>query len=707
MSKSLPKNFEAAKYEPKIYRSWTKHGVFRGRVNKRKKPFVITLPPPNVTGNLHAGHAMYVTEDIMVRYQKMLGVPYLWLPGFDHASIAVEYLVTKQLKKEGKTKQEIGRKGFLKRAHQFALDSKRNIKHQLQKLGFLLDWSREAYTMDKIRSKAVAEAFKRLYQKGLIYRGEYIVNWCPDCQTAISDLENEHIEQEGKLYYLKYGPFVIATTRPETKFGDTAVAVHPKDVRYQQWIGREFVYESLIGPKKMKVIADAAVDPEFGTGVVKVTPAHDPTDFEIGQRHNLEIVKVINERGRLTEAAGRFANLSVLEAREKVVEELKARGEIVKIETIKHSVGHCQRCGSITEPLISRQWFVKTKLLANQAIAAVQNGEITIIPKRFEKIYFHWLRNIKDWCISRQLWWGHQLPVYFCKNKTGNLSSEKFIVSLKPPRQCPFCKSCKMEQSTDILDTWFSSSLWPISVFGWPEKTSDFRYFYPTTVRETGYDILFFWVAREIMMCMEMTGKIPFRIVYLHGLVRDEKGRKFSKTAGIGFDPLEMTQKYGTDALRMALIYGNAAGADVKISEEKIKAMRNFTNKIWNAGRFVLSYPPSGKIKKAAARKHKDDLWILKELEKTVRKTNEFMKTYRFGQAAEILYQFFWHVFCDKYIELAKSRRDEAQPTLLTVLTTSLKLLHPFMPFVTEAIWLHLPLKKKTLLISEKWPLLS
>jgi len=676
----LPKTYDHTKVEEKTSRLWEKGGFFKGKIVKGKKPFVITLPPPNVTGNLHAGHAMYVVEDIMARQKRMQGQPTLWLPGFDHASIAVEYLVSKQLKKEGKNKKEIGRQEFLKRAKQFALSSRKGIKNQLQKLGFSLDWSREAYTMDKTRSLAVKQAFNRLYKKGLIYQGEYIVNWCPGCQTAISDLENEHREQTDELYYMKYGPFVLATTRPETKFGDTAVAVHPDDKRYQNWIGKEFVYESLIGPRKMKVIADKAIDPAFGTGVLKVTPGHDPTDFEIGQRHNLKTIKIIDEKGRLTEAAGRFAGLPVPEARKAVVEELKAKGELVKIEPITHKVGHCQRCGRITEPLISKQWFVKTKPLAEKAIEAVKSGKIKIVPQRFEKVYFHWLKNIKDWCISRQLWWGHKIP---------------------------------LKGVEDTLDTWFSSSLWPISVFGWPlprsarqGKPSDFDYFYPTTVRETGYDILFFWVAREIMMCLEMTGKPPFKIVYLHGLVRDEQGRKFSKTAGIGFDPLEMTGKYGTDALRMSLVYGNAAGADLKIGEEKIRAMRNFTNKIWNASRFVLSHEtkfqvPSSKFQT----RNKDDLWILKELEKTVKKTNDLMDNFRYGQAAESIYQFFWKKFCDKYIESTKDRRKQAQPILFFVLAQSLKLLHPFMPFITEEIYQKLPLKnKKRSLTIETWP---
>ncbi|MBI4359248.1 MAG: valine--tRNA ligase [Candidatus Nealsonbacteria bacterium] len=664
----LPKIYDHHQVEDKISAFWEKGGFFKPKIVKGKKPFTITLPPPNVTGSLHTGHAMYVVEDIMARQKRMEGFPTLWLPGFDHASIAVEYLVSKQLKKEGVDKKTLGREKFLERAREFAATSRRQIKNQLQKLGFSLDWSREAYTMDKARSTAVKEAFDRLSKKGLIYQGEYIVNWCPGCQTAISDLENEYKDEIGQLYYIKYGPIIIATTRPETMFADVAVAIHPDNQKYKHLVGQ--LVPLPLTNRKIPVIEDKAVDPDFGTGALKITPAHDQLDFEIGARHHLEKPSALGFNGRLSEICGpEYQDLSVKEGRAKAVENLQAQNLIEKIEDLNHSVGHCQRCGAVTEPLISKQWFVKTKTMAERAIKAVKDGEIQIVPKRFEKVYFHWLKNIKDWCISRQLWWGHKIP---------------------------------LDGVEDTLDTWFSSGLWPISTLGWPQNTPDFKYFYPTTVRETGYDILFFWVAREIMMCLEMTGKVPFRIVYLHGLVRDEKGRKFSKTAGIGFDPLEMTAKYGTDALRMALIYGNAEGADLKIGEEKIGGMRNFTNKIWNATRFIL-LGFDGKANKS--RPNKDDRWILKELEKTVRKTNGLMNEYRYGQAAEVIYQFFWKEFCDKYIELTKERRGPAQPILLEVLTTSLKLLHPFMPFVTEEIYQKLPLKKKKKSLSiETWP---
>jgi len=664
----MEKTYQPQKVEEKIYQFWEKGGYFTPKIIPGKKPFVITLPPPNVTGSLHAGHAMYVIEDIMARYQRMKGTPTLWLPGFDHASIAVEYLVCKQLAAEGKTKKEIGKEEFLRRATEFAEKSKGYIRQQLKRLGFSLDWTREAYTMDEIRSRAVQEAFRRLYKKGLIYQGERIINWCPKCQTAISDLENIYEEEKGKLYYLKYGPITIATTRPETIFADVAVAIHPRNKKYKHLVGQ--LVPLPLTQRKIPVIEDKAVDPNFGTGALKITPAHDPLDFEIGQRHKLKALPAVGFDGKLTKLTGKYAGLIVEEGRKAVVADLEKEGFIEKIEEITHNVGHCQRCKTTTEPLISRQWFVKTKPLAKKAIEVVKSGKIKIIPQRFEKIYFNWLNNIQDWCISRQLWWGHKIP---------------------------------LEGVDDVLDTWFSSGLWPISVFGWPKKTKDFAYFYPTTVRETGYDILFFWVAREIMMCLEMTGKIPFKIVYLHGLVRDEKGRKFSKTAGIGFDPLEMVEKYGGDALRMALVVGNAPGNDLKIGEEKIVAYRNFANKIWNAARFVLTNRELKTKNLKLKPTHPDDKWILAETKKTTKRVTNFIEKYRFDLAAGEIYDFFWHTFCDKYIEMSKKRREEAQPTLVYVLETSLKLLHPFMPFITEEIWQMLPGKRQPLIISP-WP---
>ena len=688
----MDKIYNHQETETKIYSFWEKGGYFTPKIDRTKKPFVITLPPPNVTGGLHAGHAMYVIEDIMVRYHRMKQEPTLWLPGFDHASIAVEYLVNKQLTKEGLNKKTVGRDEFLKKAHEFATQSRNYIREQLKKLGFSLDWSREAYTMDEIRSQAVNAAFEKLYNQSLIYKGKRIINWCPKCQTAISDLENEYQEEIGKLYFVKYGPITIATTRPETMFADVAVAINPQNSKYKHLIGQ--LVPLPLTKRKIPVIEDELVDPQFGTGALKITPGHDELDFEIGKKHKLKTYSVIDQYGKLTSLAGRYSGLKVSEAREKVVADLQKGGFIEKIVDLPHSVGHCQRCNTVTEPLLSEQWFVKTKPLAKRAIKAVEEGKIKIIPKYFEKVYFHWLRNIKDWCISRQLWWGHKIPI---------------------------------EGENDTLDTWFSSSLWPISVFGWPKETEDFKYFYPTSVRETGYDILFFWVAKEIMMCLAMTDKIPFETIYLHGLVRDEKGRKFSKTKGIGFDPLEIIDKYGADALRMALVYGTAAGNDLSIGEDKIKAMRNFANKIWNASRFVLSHLPSSLPDSPfTSHPHPDDSWILSELDKTVKTVTKQIESYRFGQAAETIYEFFWHTFCDKYIEMVKPRLS-SQPTLTSrptthippslpdpdalntlyiILNTSLRLLHPFMPFLTETIWQLLPGQKQPLIISE-WPTLN
>ena len=673
----MEKVYQSQKHEEKIYRLWEKKGYFTPKIDPTKKPFVITLPPPNVTGGLHAGHAMCATEDILARYYRMKGKPTLFLPGFDHASIAVEYLIGKQLIREGKTKQEIGRKEFLKRAQNFAQDSRQYIRKQLKKLGFSLDWTREAYTMDKNYSQAVQKAFKHLYQRNLIYQGEYIVNWCPNCQTAISDLENEYQEEKGKLYYIKYGPITIATTRPETMFADVAVAVHPKNKKYKKLVGK--LVPLPLANRKIPIIKDKAVDLEFGTGALKITPAHDQLDFEIGQRHQLEKLTVINHRGELNKLAGQYAGLSIEKGRQKVVNDLQKANLIEKIEAHVHNVGHCQRCGKKTEPLLSKQWFVKTKSLAEKATQAVKEGQIKIIPKRFEKIYFRWLNNIHDWCISRQLWWGHKIP----------LKGEK-----------------------DILDTWFSSALWPIAVFGWPEKTKDFKYFYPTTIRETGYDILFFWVTKEIMMCLAMTNKIPFKTVYLHGLVRDEEGKKFSKTKNIGFDPLDIIQKYGADSLRMALIAGNAPGNDLKIDEEKVIAYRNFTNKIWNAARFIVmnrnikNQKPKTKNIIKNSKLEKQDKKMIKIMNNLITSVTKDLDNFRFDLAAGDIYQVFWHEFCDRYIESTKSRQNDPATKwiLLISLKTFLKLLHPFMPFITETVWSRLKTKNEPDLIIAPWP---
>lgn len=677
----MDKQYKPQEVEKKWYQFWEEGGYFRPQINLSKKPFVITLPPPNVTGGLHAGHALYTVEDILARYHRMKGEPTLFLPGFDHASISVEYLVSKQLAKEGKTKKEVGREEFLRRAEKFANDSRDYIRQQLKLLGYSLDWTREAYTMDEARSRAVEEAFKRLRKKGLIYQGERIISWCPKCETVLSDLEVEHEERKTKLWFIRYplvstrrvnqtlsepvGFIVVATTRPETMLGDTAVAVHPDDKRYKDLIGQKVILPLM--NREIPIIADEVVDPEFGTGAVKVTPAHDPTDFEIGQRHNLETIQVISFDGKMTEATGPYHDETVAVARGRVLEDLRKINALEREEDYTHAVSVCERCRAPVEPLISKQWFVKMKPLAEPAIEAVKSGKIKIIPKRFEKVYFHWLENIRDWCISRQLWWGHEIPI---------------------------------EGEEDVLDTWFSSGLWPISTLGWPDD-GDFEYFYPTTVRETGYDILFFWVAREIMMCLEMTGEVPFEVIYLHGLVRDEKGRKFSKTKGIGFDPLDIIENYGTDALRMGLIVGNPPGSDMKIGEGKFVAYRNFTNKLWNAGRFVLAH--GANLKSQISNLTKMDREILGKLNQTVESVTTAVEKYRFDLAADELYHFFWHEFCDKYLEDCKKGL-VSYSVLQDSFLTLLKLLHPFMPFITEEIYQRLPNKDAESIMISHWP---
>lgn len=715
----MEKRYDHQKTEKRIYSFWEKGGWFTPKIVKGKKPFTVTLPPPNVTGSLHAGHAMMVIEDVMARFWRMQGRPTLFLPGFDHASIAVEYLVSKQIRKEGKTKSEAGRAEFLRRAKKFADDSRDYIRNQLKLVGFSCDWSREAYTLDKVRTEAVKEAFVRLFEKELIYQGERIINWCPKCQTAISDLENEHQEVKAQLWYLQYPleggeQFVrVATTRPETMLGDTGVAVNPADKRFKKLVGKRIILPLM--NRRIPIVADEAVEPKFGTGAVKVTPGHDENDFEIGQRHGLEVIKIIDEKGQLTEAAGKFKGMKVLEARKAVLEELKKEGWLVKTEEITHAVGHCQRCGTITEPLVSKQWFVKTKPLAQKAIEAVESGKIKILPSRFEKTYFHWLNNIQDWCISRQLWWGHQIPIYYCQEVKNEECRKKegVFTSKEKPKKCPYCGSKEIEQDEDILDTWFSSALWPISTLGWPEKTEDFGYFYPTTLRETGYDILFFWVTKEIMMCLEATGQIPFETVYFHGLVRDKKGQKFSKSKGIGFDPVEVIKDYGADALRMALVVGTTPGNDVRIDKDKIRAYRNYANKVWNIGRFVLSnlpkkyedLPSYSPTLKGLTKKDKE---IIKKFEELVKQVTEDFKNYRLSPAGEAVYHFLWHELADKYVEDSKERIKKGDKAVLSVLRYvylhCLILLHPLMPFVTEEIWAKLPRLYDEPLIISKWP---
>lgn len=656
--------------EEKLYRFWEESGFFTPKIDKKKKPFTIIMPPPNANGSLHVGHAMFITiEDILIRYHRMLGQPALWLPGADHAGILTQVVFEKVLAKEGKTRQELGREEFYRQCYEFSQKNKTYMYQQLKRLGASCDWTREKFTLDPKVEKVVMETFKKLYDDGLIYKGERIINWCPRCGTALSDLEVEYVERKDPLYYIKYGPFVLATTRPETKFGDTAVAFHPGDKRYEKYLGQEIEVQGVNGLFKVKVIADSAIDPNFGTGIEKVTPGHDTLDFEIGQRHHLPIKTVITPEGRLNELAGRFAGLKIKEAREKIVEAMKEMDLIDHVdENYVHSVGTCYRCGTTIEPMVSKQWFIKMAPLAKPAIEAVRSGKIKILPQRFEKTYFQWMENIKDWCISRQIWWGYKIP----------LPGEE-----------------------DTLDTWFSSGQWPFATL-MANSQEDFEYFYPTSVLETGYEILFFWVARMIMLGLYRTGKVPFETVYLHGLVRDAFGQKMSKSKGNVIDPLDVASKYGADAVRFALVWGTGPGNDLNLAEERIRGMRNFTNKIWNASRFVLSGQPITHNSQLITT-HPDDKWIMEELDKTIKSVTDSLENFRISQASETIYEFFWHSFCDKYLELSKKRRDEAQPTLLKVLEVSLQLLHPFMPFITEEIYQKLPEHEKSIMVS-LWP---
>jgi len=743
----MDKTYNPQEVEEKIYEFWEKGGWFTPKIIKNKKPFTVLLPLPNANDPIHMGHALFTVEDILVRYHRMLGEPTLWLPGGDHAGIETQFVFEKKLAKEGKSRFDFDRETLYQMISDF-VDKNRNInKDQLKRLGFSLDWTRYHYSLEPGIVKTVLATFKKLHQDGLIYRGERIVNYCTKCGTAFSDLEVRYEEQKDPLYYMKYGPFVLATTRPETKFGDTAVAVNPKDKRYQKLVGKEFIYESLIGPRKIRVVADEVVDMEFGTGAVKVTPGHDPNDFEIAQRHHLPIIKVIDLNGRLNQLTDRFEGLTVNQARKKVVEELQQKGEMVKIDhDYLHRVGRCYRCGTTIEPMVTPQWFVKTKPLAKPALQAVKKGKTKIVPKkRFEKMYFDWLENIYDWNISRQIVWGPRIPVWYCldcnsdllinfidrsgnkisgyyrnlkknykfieiKKGLQNLSVGKNPVYTLEDKPCAKCGSTNVLQETDTLDTWFLSGQWPLTTLGvnlenLDKSSPDFKYFYPTSVLDTLWDILFFWVGRMMMFGLYLTGDVPFKTIHLHCRVVDEKGQKMSKSKGNVVDPLEIVGKYGADALRMALIFGAAPGSDIHISDERVRAMRNFTNKIWNASRFILT-DKNGKMienSKPLPITDSDDKWIIGETEKTVREVTSLLNRFRFDLAAEEIYQFFWHTFCDDYIEKTKKRRLEAQPTLLFVLETSLKLLHPFMPFITEEIYQMLPRHGKAVMI-ERWP---
>jgi len=691
----MPKAYEAGKVEQKWYQFWLDKGYFTPKIDPKKKPFVVMMPLPNVTGGLHMGHVCFLTpEDIMARWHRMKGDPTLWLPGIDHAGIAAQVVVEQQLAKEGTDRHKLGREKFLERMYRWAEECRKTITAQEQRVGSSCDWSRERFTLGEGPSRAVRTAFVRLYEKGLIYRGERIINWCPRCATALSDLETDHKDIQGNLYYVRYPlegskEFItVATTRPETILGDTAVAVNPKDKRYRGMVGKKAILPAV--KRAVPVIADEAVDPEFGTGAVKITPAHDPVDFEVAQRHGLPLVNILNPDVTMNENSGPYAGLDRFKCREAILADLKRDGQLVKIEPYGHSVGHCMRCQTVIEPIASQQWFVNTRPLAGPAIKAVTGGRINIIPERFTKVYLNWMENIRDWCISRQLWWGHRIPVWYCRD------CGEVTVAVDEPGSCSQCGSANIEQDPDVLDTWFSSALWPHSTLGWPDDTGDLGYFYPTTVMETGYDIIFFWVARMIMMGLEDTGDIPFSTVYLHGLLRDEKGEKMSKVRGNVLDPLDTMDKYGTDALRFALTTDISPGSDINLTASRLEAGRNFANKLWNATRFVVrSLEAGADIELERDGLTLEDRWILSRLSGTTASVTRLMDNFQFGEALRQLHDFLWGEFCDWYIEFAKVRLGSKEepstlPVLVHVLETSLRLLHPFMPFVTEELWQNL-----------------
>ena len=711
-AKNIAKNYDPSEFEDRLYNTWVEKGYFHAEVNPDKKPFTIVIPPPNVTGQLHMGHALDETlQDILIRYKRMQGYEALWIPGTDHAGIATQIKVEEDMRvnENGLTRYDLGREKFLERVWDWKNKFGNRIINQLKKIGSSCDWDRERFTMDEGCSKAVREVFVNLYNKGLIYQGSKIINWCPHCTTALSDAEVEHTEQAGHFWHIKYQVkdsddyVVIATTRPETLFGDTAVAVNPEDERYKDIIGKTLILP-LVG-REIPVIADEYVDKEFGTGCVKITPAHDPNDFEVGKRHDLEQIKVMNDDATMNSYAGKYEGMDRYECRKAMIKDLEEQGLLVKVEDHSHNVGQCYRCGTTVEPIISKQWFVKMKPLAEPAIEAVKNGDTKFVPERFSKIYMNWMENVFDWCISRQLWWGHRIPAFYCQ-KCGET-----IVSKDDITVCPHCGG-EVKQDEDVLDTWFSSALWPFSTLGWPENTKELEYFYPTSVLVTGYDIIFFWVARMIFSALEHTGKAPFEHVFIHGLVRDSQGRKMSKSLGNGIDPLEIIKEYGADALRFNLATGNAPGNDMRFYIERVEAGRNFANKIWNASRFTMmnlditenKLPPVEELQT-------EDKWILSKFNKTVRIVTENLDKFELGIALSNLYDFIWENFCDWYIELVKPRLfDKENPTgktaqyvLTYVLSHTMQLLHPFMPFITEEIWLHLPHDGESIVIS-KWP---
>ena len=715
MAKELEKTYNPQDIEERIYKNWMDKKYFHAEVDKSKKPFTIVMPPPNVTGHLHMGHALDNTmQDILIRFKRMQGYSALWQPGTDHAAIATEVKVIEKLRSEGIEKEDLGREGFLEKAWEWKEEYGGKIINQLKKMGSSADWDRERFTMDEGCSKVVEEVFVKLYEKGYIYKGSRIVNWCPVCQTSISDAEVEHVDQPGHFWHINYpiageeGRFIeIATTRPETLLGDTAIAVHPEDERYADLIGK--MAELPLCNRQIPIIADTYVDKEFGTGAVKITPAHDPNDFEVGRRHNLPEINVMNDDATINEKGGKYQGMARYDARKAIVKDLEEAGYLVQVEDHAHNVGTHDRCKTTVEPMVKQQWFVRMEEMAKPAIEALKKGDLEFVPERFDKIYLHWLENIRDWCISRQLWWGHRIPAYYCED-CGEIvvarSSEK-------PECCPKCGSNHMVQDEDTLDTWFSSALWPFSTLGWPEKTKELEYFYPTDVLVTGYDIIFFWVIRMVFSALEQTGEVPFKHVLIHGLVRDSQGRKMSKSLGNGIDPIEVIDKYGADALRLTLITGNAPGNDMRFYWERVEASRNFANKVWNASRFIMM-----NLEKATIPAHIDlstltgaDKWILSKVNTLTQEVTENMDKFELGIAVQKVYDFIWEEFCDWYIEMVKPRlyndEDETKAaalwTLKSVLIQSLKLLHPYMPFITEEIFCTLQDEEESIMISQ-WP---
>lgn len=710
MRKELDKVYDPKQVEDKTYQFWLDGGYFHAEVNPDKKPFTIVIPPPNITGQLHMGHALDETfQDILIRWKRMQGYEALWMPGTDHASIATEAKIVEAMRKEGITKDDLGRDKFLERAWEWKKTYGGRIVEQLKKLGSSCDWERERFTMDEGCSKAVKEVFLKLYDKGLIYRGERIINWCPHCLTSISEAEVEYDEKAGSFWHIRYpltdgsGYLEVATTRPETMLGDTALAVHPDDERYKALVGKTVILP-LVG-KEIPIVADTYVEMDFGTGVVKITPAHDPNDFEVGLRHKLPVVNILTPDAHIEEGWGKYSGLDRYAARKEIVKDLEAGGYLIQTKDYTHNVGACYRCSTVVEPRVSKQWFVKMEPLAAPAIKAVREGQTKFIPERFDKIYFHWLENIKDWCISRQLWWGHRIPAYYCDD-CGEL-----VVSGDVPTTCPKCGGHKLTQDPDTLDTWFSSALWPFSTLGWPDKTPELDYFYPTNVLVTGYDIIFFWVARMLFSGIEQMGEVPFDTVFIHGIMRDAQGRKMSKSLGNGIDPLEIIDLYGADALRFMLATGSTPGNDMRFSEEKVKSSRNFANKIWNATRFILMNL-SDEIDKPGLPQtlNIEDKWVLSKFNTLAKEVTENLDKYELGIAVQKLYDFIWDIMCDWYIELTKSRimaggetAQDAQRVLVSIMTGTLKLLHPIMPFITEEIWQALPNDCESIMVAQ-WP---